>query len=92
MENITLENLQKEINLIKERNKKVEADKSWEISIERKITIGLLTYMIISLIMYYLNIDKPLVSAIIPTFGYILSTLSLGILKNKYIKKYLKNN
>ena len=39
-----LKNLEKEIENIKERNKKVELDKSWETSWTRKICIMILTY------------------------------------------------
>lgn len=39
-------NIQKEINQIKERNKKVEADKAWETSLSRKILIAILIYIV----------------------------------------------
>ena len=38
-------NLEKEILEIKERNKKVELDKTWETSKTRKICIIILTYI-----------------------------------------------
>lgn len=88
MENITLETLNEEINKIKDRNNKVEAEKAWETSLERKLSIIVLTYMIISLIMYFLSFDKPFLNAIIPTFWYLLSTLSISFLKKKYVEKY----
>ena len=68
MENITLDSLNEEINKIKDRNAKVEAEKAWETSIHRKLSILVLTYMIISLVMYFLSFDKPFLNAIIPTF------------------------
>jgi hypothetical protein len=49
-----IEYIKEEIKKIKERNIKVEAEKSWEISIERKIIIFFLTYVIISLVMWIL--------------------------------------
>lgn len=84
----TIEELEKEIDKIKSRNKKVEVEKAWEISLERKISILVLTYIIISLVMYFLNFDKPFINAIIPTFWYLLSTLSISFLKKKYIERY----
>ena len=68
MENITLDSLNEEINKIKNRNNKVEAEKAWETSLERKLSILILTYMIISLVMYFLDFDKPFLNAFIPTF------------------------
>ncbi|NDK07752.1 hypothetical protein EOM39_00730 [Candidatus Gracilibacteria bacterium] len=88
MENITLDSLSEEINKIKDRNAKVEAEKAWETSMHRKISILILTYMIISLVMYFLDFDKPFLNAIIPTSGYLLSTLSISFLKKRYINKY----
>jgi hypothetical protein len=64
----TIEDLEKEIDKIKSRNKKVEAEKAWETSIERKVSILILTYVIISLVMLLLDFDKPFLNAIIPTF------------------------
>ena len=87
---LTLENLEQEIQKLKQRNKKVEADKAWETSFERKVLVVVLTYVLISIVMYFLEIDKPLVNAIIPTCWYLLSTVSIWLLKNIYIEKYTK--
>ena len=40
-------NIEKEINEIKKRNKVVEFDKKWEISIIRRICICILTYIVV---------------------------------------------
>jgi len=45
----TLEELEKEIQLIKERNKRVELDKAWEISILRETLLIVFTYLNIGL-------------------------------------------
>ena len=84
-----LNELEKEIEKIKKRNKKVEAEKAWETSFERKISIIVFTYIIIAIIMLLLKIEKPFVNALIPTFWYLLSTLSISFLKKKYIEKYV---
>ena len=41
-----INNLEKEIEKIKERNKKVELDKAWETSWIRRIGIMILTYIV----------------------------------------------
>jgi len=51
MEKNTLRKLQEEINAIKKRNKKVEAEKAWETSILRKLSILILTYSIVFIVM-----------------------------------------
>ena len=50
------EELEKEIIKIKERNKRVELDKKWEISWTRKICICILTYIVV--IIYSNMINK----------------------------------
>ena len=47
MENI--EEIKKEIQEIKERNRKVEKDKAWETSWTRKILVAILTYIVVVL-------------------------------------------
>ena len=45
MTNIT--ELEKDIIEIKERNRRVESDKSWETSWERKMAVAALTYAVV---------------------------------------------
>ena len=73
---ITLGSLQHEIEILKARNKRVEAEKAWETSWQRKISILIITYILISLIFFTLENPHPLTNAIIPTLGYFLSTLT----------------
>ena len=82
---ITIKNLEREIKIIKERNKNVEADKSWEISWSRKILIAIFTYVVIVLFCYFVGLPKPWVSSIIPALAFILSTLTLPLFKKAWI-------
>ncbi len=81
----TLKQLEKEVEKIKQRNKRVEADKAWEISVERKILIAILTYVVILLFMLVSNIANPFLNALIPTAGFLISTFSLSYFKQKWI-------
>ena len=74
-------NFEREIKKIQERNKRVELDKAWETSKTRKISIAILTYFVMVLVMYSLNMDNPFIGAIIPTLGFTLSTFSLDFIK-----------
>ena len=85
-----LNELEKEIKKIKSRNTKVEAEKAWETSFERKLLIVFITYVIISIVMFLLWFKDPLINALIPTFWYLLSTLSISFLRKKYIEKYVR--
>lgn len=87
--NSDIERLQAEITALKERNKRVEADKAWETSFIRKISIGFLTYGVMVVVMVTLQVENAFVSACIPTIGYLLSTISLSKVKSWWIKKKL---
>lgn len=79
--------LKSEIEKIKERNIKVEKDKAWETSWIRKIVIALTTYLVMTLFMWSINVEKPYINAIVPTLGYLLSTASLDIIKSWWLKQ-----
>jgi protein-S-isoprenylcysteine O-methyltransferase Ste14 len=73
--------LKQEIILIKQRNARVEADKAWETSNTRRIFIAAVTYITMCLLMYSIGVKDFYVSAIVPTIGFLLSTISLGFVK-----------
>ena len=84
------ENIQQEIEKIQQRNKRVEADKAWELSWTRRIVITVLTYFTIVIFGYMADLPNPFVTAIIPTLAFILSTLTLPLLKKIWIKNKYK--
>ena len=79
--------LEKRIETIEQRNRRVELDKAWETSSLRKIVIIVNTYALMSIVMWYIGVDKPAVQAIIPTIGFYLSTLTLPFVKSWWISK-----
>lgn len=87
-----LDLLEKELDLIKRRNQKVELEKAWEVSLVRKVAILVLTYLIASLVMYLIEVERFWLNAIIPTLGYFLSTLSVSFLKEQWINTQSKRN
>lgn len=79
---------EKEINEIKERNKRVELNKTWETSMTRRICIMILTYIVV--ILYSLSISKinnVFLSSLVPVIGFTLSTLSLNVVRKIWEKK-----
>ncbi|MBU4315560.1 hypothetical protein KJ673_04135 [Patescibacteria group bacterium] len=82
----SIEQLQKEIDQIKKRNKRVELDKTWETSWTRRIVISVFTYVVIVLFFHFAGLPKPLVNAIVPAVAFILSTLSMPIIKRWWVK------
>jgi len=86
----TLESLQNEIDLIKSRNKFVEENKAWETSATRKVSLIIFTYLSIGLYMQFIQIDRPWLNAVIPSIGFLLSTLTLPFIKNYWIRHFYK--
>lgn len=69
--------IEERVAAIEERNRRVEADKAWETSLSRRGAIILITYVIATLTFAVIGTETPYVMAVIPTLGYLLSTLAL---------------
>lgn len=79
-------NLNKEINEIKERNRRVELDKAWETSLTRKVVISILTYIVIVIFFVFADLPNPFVNSIVPALAFLLSTLTLPIFKELWTR------
>ena len=80
----------KEINLIKERNRQVETDKAWETSNTKRAIITVMTYIVIVIFLFIINAPSPWLTALVPTIGYLLSTLTMPLFKKLWIKSINK--
>ena len=86
-----MNNLEKRIEEIEKRNKRVEKDKAWETSWTRRICIMILTYIIVLIYSYVIQNFKDInifLSSLVPVIGFTLSTLSLRLVR----KVWEKNN
>lgn len=82
-----MKELEKEIELIKERNHRVEKDKAWETSWVRRICIAVLTYLVVVCYNYGITkLDNVFLSSLVPVMGFLLSTLSLKLIRNIWEK------
>ena len=86
-----MENIEEQLLVIKTRNNRVEADKAWETSLFRKLLITVVTYCVASVVLYTIGASNFYLGALIPTIGYLLSTLSLPSIKKWWIQNYLSN-
>ena len=83
-----MNDLEKRIEAIEKRNKRVETDKAWETSWTRKICIIILTYIIVIIYSYFIrNYNNILLSSLIPVIGFTLSTLSLKLIRKLWESK-----
>ncbi len=87
---MTIEELEKEVELIKQRNTKVETEKAWEVSSIRRLAIALITYLFMLNLFLVIKVEKPFINALVPAIGFLLSNLSLSVIKKYWINKFIK--
>lgn len=78
--------LKAEIEKIKQRNKRVEGDKAWELSWARTIFIAVTSYLLLFIFLKLIQDNHPFLNATISVALYLISTSSLGRLKNWWLK------
>lgn len=79
-----------ELDSIKERNRRVEADKAWETSLARKAVIAAFTYALAVIVLVSIKAPEPFLNALIPSLGFLLSTMTFGFLKEWWIANRYK--
>lgn len=75
---------------IEARNERVEADKAWEGSYTRRGLLIIFTYLAIGIYMWAITVPKPWLNAIVPSLGFLLSTLTLPYFKQWWLKNRRK--
>lgn len=83
--------LEKRILAIEIRNSRVEENKAWETSWVRRVAVMFLTYMVIVIYLKYVVEIDPWVNALVPVIGYVLSTLTIGVIKRLWLR-YLRKS
>jgi xanthosine utilization system XapX-like protein len=74
-------NIEQEIKEIRDRNRRVELDKEWETSWARRLLIGVVTYVVVVIWLIVIQSPRPWATALIPALGYVLSTLTIPVVK-----------
>ncbi|MDO8503516.1 MAG: hypothetical protein Q7S60_02395 [bacterium] len=77
----SLEELTRDIEQIKQRNRLVERNKAWEASYTRRLLLITFTYVAIGFYLNAINVNRPWINAIVPAAGFLLSTLTLPFFK-----------
>jgi hypothetical protein len=84
---MTQKDLEQRLEVIELRNQRVELEKAWETSLTRKLSIAIITYVAVAL--YFaivIKSNKPLVDALVPVMGFLLSTLTVSMAKSIWLK------
>jgi len=82
-----IQNLEREVRSLQERNRRVESEKAWETSFMRVLSIALITYVVAGIVLYSIGVTNFLLAALVPVLGYILSTRSLPRVKRWWMEK-----
>lgn len=83
--------LEKQIGQILARNQKVEADKRWETSFLRRMLVAIFTYLPIAIYMWAIQVPSPWLNAVVPTLGFLISTLTLPWFKKLWLNSQTLN-
>jgi len=84
-----LTELKRRIENIEKRNALVSRDKAWETSMFRKLTISVMTYLFACVFLLFTDSPHPFIGALFPPTGFILSTLSLPIIKRRWLSSHI---
>jgi hypothetical protein len=80
--------IEERLAVIEARNKKVETDKAWETSWTRRISIMVLTYLVVVAYLYFVVQIDPWINAIVPVIGFLLSTLTVRIIRDAWKSRH----
>ncbi|MFY9228360.1 MAG: hypothetical protein WAO28_03470 [Candidatus Microsaccharimonas sp.] len=83
---MTKKTIEERLAVIEARNKKVESDKAWETSWTRRISIMVLTYLVVVAYLHFIVHIDPWINAIVPVLGFLLSTLTVRLIKNLWTR------
>ncbi|OGG73001.1 hypothetical protein A3A38_01145 [Candidatus Kaiserbacteria bacterium RIFCSPLOWO2_01_FULL_53_17] len=85
------EPLEQRVQRIEDRNRVVEADKAWETSWIRKALLILFTYLAIAAYLWVIEVERPLIHAVVPAVAFMLSTLTMPFFKKLWLQHLIKS-
>ncbi len=84
-----MQTLEERVEKIEERNVRVESDKAWETSWTRRALLAFFTYLAIGIYLWAIDIPRPWLNSIVPSVGFMISTLTMPWFKRKWIDRQL---
>ena len=88
----TTDELEARIKNIESRNNTVEINKAWETSYVRRGLLCIFVYLAIALYLKFIVGINPWINAVVPSVGFLLSTLTLPYFKALWIKHIYKKH
>ena len=72
-----MDELEDEIQKIKQRNRNAERDKAWETSWARRAAITFLTYIVFVVYFFAASLPEPFINSVVPAVAFVLATMTL---------------
>lgn len=92
MTDYDLEQIKQQLESIRQRNLRVEADKAWEVSAARITSICVITYVFAALLLFSIGSERFWLNALVPVLGFYLSSQSLPAIKKHWIESIYASN
>ncbi len=73
------------LEAIENRNSQIEGDKGWDTSWARRISIMVLTCAVVAFYLQFVIHINPWINALVPVIGFLLLTLTLSLLKKRWL-------
>jgi hypothetical protein len=86
----SIEELEARVAALEQRNQRVETEKAWETSAARRVTLAVLTFAALAGYLWAIGVDRPLINAVVPTAGFMLSTLTMPIARRAWLARRQK--
>ena len=83
----SIQALVERIENLEARNKRVEADKTWETSWQRRLLIMILTYIVVVCYLHFVVHINPWINAFVPVIGFFLSGVTVSLAKQHWVKR-----
>ncbi len=85
--------LKKELDTLHDDIRTLKIQQDWNTSVLKHGLVIFMNYLIMLILMYILNIESPFISALLPTLGYAITSISLNSIKKYWIiYTYSENN
>ena len=79
--------IEQRIETIEARNRTVESNKAWETSLIRRVSIAMMTYIVVVIYHLIIGAKNVYIISAVPVIGFILSTLSLQYIRSIFNRK-----
>lgn len=83
--------LEERVAKLESRNRRVEADKAWEVSWTRRIILMILIYGTVIFYLHFVVHINPWINGFVPVIGYCVSTLTVSFIKKRFVGRLRKS-